>query len=420
LEDKNYDSEFERMKSAKLHVLIIGPLPTMPNAFQGGVEAVVMNLSNALASNKRIKVSIVDFSSKLRTRSHSRLSANLDVYYYPLPYPDGRFLNFLLLGNSIIRNVLRDLKPDIIHLQGTIPYAYLIKNGNRKKTIVTIHGVYREEMKHQVNLVKKIKFGLKVFYEKLRIDRFKNFVFISDYNKAEFFKHVASKENIRDTRIFNPVDPIFFEQVPQQTKALSTELIFVAGLRKLKGLHLLLDAMAMLKSDGIECNLRVVGGFRENEYERMIEEKIKRLQLDRQVIFTGWEDKHQLRRLLIKSAVFVLPSFQESLPVSIAEAMAMGKVVIATKVGGIPEMIEDGVSGFMFERGNVVELYHKLKMVVQNPELIESISNKAREQAEILFHPQNIANQTIEFYHKVLGLNRHVEKANIHSVQEKV
>ena len=82
--------------------------------------------------------------------------------------------------------------------------------------------------------------------------------------------------------------------------------------------------------------------------------------------------------------------------------MAQGKVVLASNVGAISEMITDKTSGFLFEKNNVEQLCALLRQLFNNHTLMESVSLQARKEANEKFHPDLIALKTLEFYNQVI------------------
>jgi glycosyltransferase involved in cell wall biosynthesis len=88
---------------------------------------------------------------------------------------------------------------------------------------------------------------------------------------------------------------------------------------------------------------------------------------------------------------------------AIAESMAAGKVVLASNVGGIPEMFENSVSGFLFDLNKIELPLDILGNLYNNNEMIKSISVNARKQAFEKFHCKNVAKETIDFYKHILN-----------------
>jgi len=87
----------------------------------------------------------------------------------------------------------------------------------------------------------------------------------------------------------------------------------------------------------------------------------------------------------------------------IAEAMAASKVVVASSVGGIPEMINDGIDGFLYNLKNPYELVEILENLYKNDKKIYQIKNEAKIAAMKKYNARNVAKKTIDFYKKVLS-----------------
>jgi colanic acid/amylovoran biosynthesis glycosyltransferase len=127
-------------------------------------------------------------------------------------------------------------------------------------------------------------------------------------------------------------------------------LVFVGRLCAEKGLPLLVEAVARHVEAGGRCELVLVGdGPLRGEVEAIIE----RRQLQASIRIAGWMSSDGVRREIEQSRALVLPSFAEGLPVVIMEALALGRPVIATQIAGIPELVQDGVNGWLVPAGSV-------------------------------------------------------------------
>ena len=180
-------------------------------------------------------------------------------------------------------------------------------------------------------------------------------------------------------------------------------LIYVGEINKRKNLKIVLEALGILKKEGIIFKLNVAGGYREESYKQVITELVDEKGIQDQLVFHGWMTQQQIFSLLEESSIFVLPSLQETLPLSIGEAMARGKVVVASNVGGIAEMFTDKTSGFIFERDNLEQLVVLLRNLYNNQNLIDSVSKQARIDADGKFAADLVAAQTINFYRQVIS-----------------
>lgn len=139
-------------------------------------------------------------------------------------------------------------------------------------------------------------------------------------------------------------------------KSNEIRLLYIGRLIEVKGVRLLLYAVKNLISKGEKVNLTILGdGPQYEEYVQLAEQ----LEIKEKVDFEGYQLN---KRAYYQNAdVFVYPSvWQEAFGISIVEALAQGLICVASNAGGIPEIIEDGTDGFLFERGNIESLTETL------------------------------------------------------------
>ena len=171
---------------------------------------------------------------------------------------------------------------------------------------------------------------------------------------------------------FNPVE------LKERAKK---KILSVGSLIEFKGHDLLVKAVALLIRRGMDLSLEVAGdGPLRNHLETLIRE----LGVSDKVKLLGGCHPEKIRKLLSESDAFVLASrvdsmgYRDGVPVALMEAMVMGLPCISTWVSGIPELIEDGVSGILVEPDNVQALADALERVLVNLSLAQSLGNTAR------------------------------------------
>jgi glycosyltransferase involved in cell wall biosynthesis len=173
---------------------------------------------------------------------------------------------------------------------------------------------------------------------------------------------------------------------------------FVAGLRDQKGLPTLLDALALLAAQGRPARCAIVGNG------PMAEELPGRLAvLGLQATTTVLPFTGPSARYLAALDAFVLPSYWEGLPIGLLEAMAMGLPCVATAVGGTPEVIEDGVSGFLVPARDHEALADRLGRLMADAGLRAEMGGKARRRVSTCFAVADMVTRTEALYEAVAG-----------------
>jgi glycosyltransferase involved in cell wall biosynthesis len=118
---------------------------------------------------------------------------------------------------------------------------------------------------------------------------------------------------------------------------------------------------------------------------------------------TGYvSDYEELKALYAICDIFVLPSFEEGDPIALKEALASGKPLIGSNVGGIPMQIEDGWNGFLIEPGNEKQLYGKIKYLIENEDVRKRMEKNSRKLAEEEFDWNKIVDKYFEVYKYIM------------------
>ncbi|SFG89944.1 Glycosyltransferase involved in cell wall bisynthesis [Desulfotomaculum arcticum] len=182
----------------------------------------------------------------------------------------------------------------------------------------------------------------------------------------------------------------------------------VANLRPEKGYDVMLKALAQVKSElGGEIIFKylIVG---DGALRKALTEQIHNLGLTEQVYLLGLVEN--VTELLYQLDLFVLPSYTEGFPNALLEAMMAGRCVIATNVGGVPEVIEDEYNGLMVEPGNPAELSRAIKKVILNSQLQKSMALKGREVICNNFTLTRQAEETIRVWQEVYQEGKEVSR----------
>jgi len=156
-------------------------------------------------------------------------------------------------------------------------------------------------------------------------------------------------------------------------------ILFAGVLSPLKGVHHLINAFAIVAKDFSEARLFIAGPEQNRTYAAGLVQQVRSLHLDGRIRFMGAMPQVELAVQMRKAIVLVLPSGSEGLSRVLLEAMATGIPVIASDVGGIPELVQEGVTGFLVPPGDEKALAEKIRWVLENPEQARAMGNRGRE-----------------------------------------
>lgn len=191
---------------------------------------------------------------------------------------------------------------------------------------------------------------------------------------------------------------------PRTTPAESWTLGCVALFRPRKGLEVLLQALAQLRTAGRQVRLRAVGSFETPEYEYQIRSLADRLQLTGAIDWRGFSSN--VNAELERMDLFVLPSlFGEGLPMVILEAMAAGTPVIGTWVEGVPEAIRDGVDGVIASPGDAEDLARAISRFMHGQADWQAVRASAHARQAEQFSDRSMAAGVARVYRGVLSLD---------------
>jgi len=153
-------------------------------------------------------------------------------------------------------------------------------------------------------------------------------------------------------------------------------LLFVGRLSEVKGVEYLVEAMVTVKRDFPDVRLLLVG---DGELKGRLQRKVRNLGLRESVTFEGDLDESMLLTLYSMATAFVLPSLYENCPFSILQAFASGVPVVATRIGGVSELIDDAESGLLTPPRDTARLASAISRMLADTQLRRKISDKAKE-----------------------------------------
>lgn len=185
----------------------------------------------------------------------------------------------------------------------------------------------------------------------------------------------------------------------------SIRLVSIARLVEKKGIEYGIRAVAQLSQFYADIQYNIIG---DGELREPLKQLIKELNAGEKIKLMGWKQKEEVIAILNNSHILLAPSItaengdQEGIPVVLMEAMAMGLLVISTYHSGIPELVEDGVSGFLVSEKNDDELAEKINFLIQHPECWADIAKAGRLKIEAEYDIHKLNNKLVELYQNTI------------------
>lgn len=223
---------------------------------------------------------------------------------------------------------------------------------------------------------------------------------ISDFGRSQTMNnsHHSNWQKLVVNRL--GVDTGAFRVQPVREDPKPFELLNAGRLARVKAQHVLIDAMQILATGGRNVRLHLAG---DGPDRRDLEAHVAAAGLQGKVLFHGFINQEELRKLYEQTDAFVLPSFAEGVPVVLMEAMSMGIPCIATWVNGIPELIRNEIDGVTVTPGDAQALAQAVELLMDQPGLRSQLSTRARQRAVELADLATNVRQLAEIFAHFLG-----------------
>ena len=180
------------------------------------------------------------------------------------------------------------------------------------------------------------------------------------------------------------------------------ELLYVGRLSIEKGVDVLIAAAGLLKASGVAFRLRIIGSGPE---EQRLRSRVDEAELDGYVVFLGPVPRLELGALYCSADVVCVPSRSDPLPTVVLEAMASGRLVLGSKVGGIPFMVQDGQTGWLVPPGDPSALAQLILDISSAPLALTGMSLVARQMVTERFNWDGIGIRLSEVISRVIESN---------------
>lgn len=375
-----------------MKICMISPFPLELNRTIGGVEAVAAALVPALSSLAEVsEINVICF--QLQRKSFSlQLTDKARVWYFEgqkrLDLPTRAVVDLLHA-----REFIRINPADVIHGQG-IAFMGDIATMLSRHSVVSVHGIVHKEakMKLSTGVADRARVALTTRMVQRVLKKAKVVISTSEYDRRELGALVRGQQ----VSIFNPVQPTFFQKTWQEA---STPYFLLAGLmHPRKNIEGVLRAFKKTLERSPEAKLYICGPRVDDTYVDKIMRLISDLGIGHAINLLGLLDEADLAKVLRESAALILFSWEETSPTIIAQAMASCKPVIASTVGGIAELVQNGRSGYQISPGDEDGLADRMVELIQSQDLRRAMGECANKIAWKRFDARMVARETYQAY----------------------
>ena len=355
----------------------------------GGSGVVGAELGLELAQRGH-QVHFISYASPMRLedggRDHER------VRFHPvnmLAYPLFEYPPYALALASKLCEVAHSESLDLIHMHYAIPHAVsaylareMCKASRYLPFVTTLHGTDITLVGRDPSFLPITRFG---------IEQSDRVTAISNYLRQATLDTFAVSTPIEV--IYNFIDSEFYRRRPDPSlkKRLAPGgekiILHISTFRPIKRITDCIEVLARIRAEGPNARLVMCGDGPERAEAEAV---ATRLNVSDDVIFAGQQPQSMIREYLSIADLLLLPSQSESFGLVALEAMACEVPVIATRVGGLPELVEDGATGFLFPVGDVNAMAAGAISLLSNQALTQQFGRLAREVAITRFSAERI------------------------------
>lgn len=368
---------------------MVTPLPPDLDRPRGGVEAVSICLIPSLIK-LGVRITVIQRGGQ-EEGLHGHPDLACDVIPLRLRHP-AVITNWLITPREL-NEIVEDVAPDVVHVQDIPEFGTAL----RRPRVLTIHGNNPVDEWLNGGLRRYLTVPIMSLTFSRAVRTYDHIIMISPYSREVV--RFASRTRLYD--IDNPIEDRFFAV---ERKASAPTVLAIGLLSRLKNTMAIVRAAARLRRDIPGVRFRIAGPWRGKDpaCRRSVEEFCRREGLDQTVRFLGPIGREQVLVELANAACLVLPSFQENAPMVVAEAMAAGVPVAASRVGALARMVEDGKTGFLFDPYRLDEMVDSLNTLLTDHDLRQAMGQAAHEVAARRYRAEAVAKRTLEVYNKAI------------------
>lgn len=389
-----------------MKIVMVGSLNDL-----GGIQKHIELLCTQFVAYSDVELHVVSLAEK----TESFNSRGIITHLIEEPSNLNDYLKFSV-SCLIIKKII-EINPDIVHVHGAyLPYSLIVTELKKIKkfpVILTVHSSIFQEIKTTNGLIRRQYLYFKsipTFYFKIKaLKSADKVIVVSESLKKSILKFVKHESKI--SIIMNGID-LNNSELNYISPSLSQNslpdllhhpsIFFIGRHVKVKGCKLLIQAVPLIQNSIPDIHVYIAGtGPQFNNLKSLVQS----LNLSAHVTFLGHVSESKKFELYRGTDLFVLTSYFEAFGITLLEAMAVGKAVVASDIGGVPEVVENGKTGYLFKSGNIDDLATKCINLLNDDEHRVEMGKAGRKRVELLFDSRKIAKSVINLYEQCLELS---------------
>ncbi len=376
-----------------MRIAIVGDYPLNETRIWGGVEAAFAYLVRELARIDGLELHVITLGTAALTAGNGHLPGGAILHVLP-PFPRFEMARNFRTYQERFDRKLREIKPDLVHAQGATDHAYVaLRSGY--PTVITVHGIQTEDSRHQWTFLQRARkriYGRLI--ERYNLSHTRHLIAIGRYVVDYFLKVLTPGTHVY--YVPNAIDESYFGL---GDKGNGGTILYAGRVIRRKRALDLVRAFARVVPQLPSAQLRLAGEYHTDPaYAACVKQAIAEEDLEGRVHMLGGLTEREVQREFESCDVLALPSIQETTPMVIAQAMAAGKPVVATPVGGVAEMVRDGETGFLVPVGDTNHLADALLSLLGDPRLRQRFGHAGRQFAAENYLAASVARRTCTVY----------------------
>lgn len=389
-----------------LRVALIGGYFPDSTHMRGGVQAATTHLIKGLARIDGLELHVLTFRPSGWTGPDC-LDQNGVCIHLLSPYPRfERLRRYRTLQKAVV-GALAQIQPAVVHAQEAGADAYVALH-SCFPTVITAHGIKREDAKYCVSLRRRLRFYMDVILTELPVMRRTTHLIANSHYVTTYFSGTL-RPDAHLYFISNAVDELFFQPNFHSMHVISGQtttqpiVLFAGRVTALKRVLDLVQAFKQVVRLAPDAQLHIAGECAtEPSYAAIVQNYILQAGLSKQVQLLGEINQEDILSEYRACTIVVLPSAQENAPMVLAQAMASGKPVVATRVGGVPEMVgENEERGLLVGAGDIESLARAMVRLLQDTSLSARLGQAGHVFALENYHIDKVAQRTFEVYQAI-------------------